>query len=63
VGTRRATSPGAVWGLAGGMVTVTYVAVTSSISFLWLNVVGAVAVFVVGMAISTLFPAHERTVS
>jgi len=63
VGTRRATSPGAVWGLVGGMVTVTYVAVTSSISFLWLNVVGATAVFVVGMAISTLFPAHERTVS
>ncbi|HJO17051.1 MAG: sodium:solute symporter [Vicinamibacterales bacterium] len=63
VGTRRATSLGAVWGLVGGMVTVTYVAVTSSISFLWLNVVGATAVFVVGMAISTLFPAHERTVA
>ena len=63
VGTRRATSPGAVWGLVGGMVTVTYVAVTSSISFLWLNVVGATAVFVVGMAISILFPAHERTVA
>ena len=63
VGTRRATSPGAVWGLVGGMVTVTYVAVTSNISFLWLNVVGATAVFVVGMAISILFPAHERTVA
>jgi len=63
VGTRRATSPGAVWGLVGGMVTVTYVAVTSSISFLWLNVVGATAVVVVGMAISTLFPAHERPVA
>jgi SSS family transporter len=63
VGTRRATSPGAVWGLVGGMVTVTYVAVTSSISFLWLNVVGATAVVVVGMAISILFPAHERTVA
>ena len=63
VGTRRATSLGAVWGLVGGMVTVTYVAVTSSISFLWLNVVGATAVFVIGMAISILFPAHERTVA
>ena len=63
VGTRRATSPGAVWGLVGGMVTVTYVAVTSNISFLWLNVVGATAVFVVGMAISILFPAQERTVA
>jgi len=63
VGTRRATSLGAVWGLVGGMVTVTYVAVTSSISFLWLNVVGATAVVVVGMAISTLFPAHERPVA
>ncbi len=56
VGTRRATSPGAVWGLVGGMVTVTYVAVTSSISFLWLNVVGATAVVVVGKAISTHIP-------
>ena len=36
VGTRRATSPGAVWGLVGGMVPVPEVAVTSSISFLWL---------------------------
>ena len=52
VGTRRATAPGALWGLVGGMAAVTWVAVSSDISFLWLNVVGAVAVCVVGMTVS-----------
>ena len=52
VATRRATASGALWGLVGGMITVTYVASTSSISFLWLNVVGAIAVVVVGMIVS-----------
>jgi Na+/proline symporter len=59
VGTRRATAPGALWGLVGGMVAVTYVASTSSISFLWLNVVGALAVFVVGMAVSLVWPSTK----
>ncbi len=52
VGTKRATATGALWGLVGGMAAVIWVASTSDISFLWLNVVGAVAVFVVGMAVS-----------
>ena len=52
VATRRATASGALWGLVCGMITVTYVALTSSISFLWLNVVGAIAVVVVGMIVS-----------
>ena len=52
VGVPRATSAGAFWGLIGGMVAVTAVAVTTSISYLWLNVVGAVAVFVVGRMLS-----------
>jgi Na+(H+)/acetate symporter ActP len=60
VGTRRATAPGALWGLVGGMAAVIYVAVTSSISYLWLNVVGALAVFVIGMAVSLLWPATKR---
>ena len=52
VGVPRATSTGAFWGLIGGMAAVTAVAVTTSISYLWLNVVGAVAVFVVGSMLS-----------
>ena len=56
VGTRRATAPGALWGLVGGMAAVIYVAATSSISYLWLNVVGALAVFVVGMVVSFIWP-------
>ncbi len=52
VGVRRATAAGAFWGLIGGMLAVTAVAATTAVSYLWLNVVGAVAVFVVGGAIS-----------
>ena len=54
IGVRWATSRGAFWGLIGGMTAVTAVALTSEISFLWLNVVGAVAVFLVGVAISAV---------
>ena len=54
IGVRWATSRGAFWGLIGGMTAVTAVALTSEISFLWLNVVGAVAVFLVGVTISAL---------
>ena len=52
VGVKRATSTGAFWGIVGGMATVMAVAVTTSISYLWLNVVGAVAVFFVGSLVS-----------
>ena len=52
VGTRRATSRGAFWGLLAGMVTVAAVAFTTPIAFLWHNVVGAVTVVVVGLGIS-----------
>ena len=52
VGVKRATSTGAFWGIVGGMATVIAVAVTTSISYLWLNVVGAVAVFLVGSLVS-----------
>lgn len=57
---RRATAAGAFWGLIGGMAAVMYVARTTGFSFLWLNVVGAVAVFVVGVAISAV-TGVERT--
>jgi len=54
VGTRRATSRGAFWGLLAGMAAVALVARYSSIAFLWLNVVGAAAVVAIGMVISLL---------
>jgi len=52
VGVKRATATGAFWGIVGGMATVIVVATTTSISYLWLNVVGALAVFLVGSLLS-----------
>ena len=52
VGVRRATARGAFWGLIAGMLVVAAVAYTTSVSFLWFNVIGASAVVVVGMALS-----------
>ena len=54
--TRRATAAGAFWGLLAGMVTVWLVATYTSVHFLWYNVVGAVAVFAVGMVLTALRP-------
>jgi Na+/proline symporter len=48
----RATSLGAFVGLLGGMAAVATVASTTTISFLWHNVVGVAAVVVVGVAVS-----------
>jgi uncharacterized sodium:solute symporter family permease YidK len=48
----RATSAGAFWGLLAGMAAVAAVALTTSIAFLWHNVVGAVTVVVVGVGVS-----------
>ena len=52
VGVPWATARGAFWGMIGGMAAVITVAAVASISFLWLNAVGAVSVFVIGAAIS-----------
>ena len=52
VGFRRATARGAFWGLIAGMLVVAAVAYTTSVSFLWFNVIGASAVVVVGMVLS-----------
>jgi solute:Na+ symporter, SSS family len=54
--TRRATAAGAFWGLISGMVVVLIVAFTTPIAFLWHNLIGAVVVYGVGMAISLLQP-------
>jgi SSS family solute:Na+ symporter len=53
--TTRATASGAFWGVIAGMAAVLTVATQMPwISFLWHNLIGAVAVVVVGMAISYL---------
>ena len=52
--TRRATATGALWGLVAGMAVVLTVAFTLPIAFLWHNLIGAVVVFVVGLAISAM---------
>jgi Na+/proline symporter len=48
----RATGNGAFIGLIAGMSAVAWVASTTNIAFLWHNVIGAVAVVVVGMLVS-----------
>ena len=50
--TKRATAAGAFWGLITGMAVVLVVAFTTSIAFLWHNLIGAVVVVIVGMSIS-----------
>jgi solute:Na+ symporter, SSS family len=55
---RRATGTGAFFGLLAGMSAVAAVAFgRPDISFLWHNVIGAVVVFLVGLALSLLSPA------
>jgi SSS family transporter len=59
--TRRATGTGATAGLVAGMTAVAAVAIgRPDVSFLWHNVIGAVAVFAVGLLTSTLWPAPTR---
>jgi Na+/proline symporter len=56
--TKRATARGAFYGLIAGMAAVLTVALTLPwIEFLWHNLIGAVVVVAVGMAISYLQPA------
>jgi solute:Na+ symporter, SSS family len=50
--TTRATSAGAFWGLLAGIAVVLTVSWALPIAFLWHNLIGAVVVVVVGMAIS-----------
>jgi SSS family transporter len=65
--TKRATSNGAFFGLIAGMAVVLIVAFTTPIAFLWHNLIGAVVVVVVGMAISVAAPepasAHAATLA
>jgi SSS family solute:Na+ symporter len=60
--TRRATGTGASLGLAAGMSAVALVAFgRPDIAFLWHNVVGAVVVFVVGIAASGFTSSNAQT--
>jgi SSS family solute:Na+ symporter len=62
--TRRATARGAFFGLIAGMFAVLTVAITLPwIEFLWHNLIGAVVVVAVGMAISYTQPPPERAVN
>jgi SSS family transporter len=61
--TRRATSTGAFWGLIAGMAVVLLVAFTTRVEFLWHNLIGAVVVVIVGLAISLARPAAAGVVA
>jgi Na+/proline symporter len=54
VGFPRATANGAFIGLAAGMGSVAWAASFTKLAFLWHNVVGAVAVVAVGLAVSAV---------
>jgi SSS family transporter len=56
IGWKRANGHGAFVGLIAGMAAVGYVNTFTDVEFLWLNVVGAVVVFVVGVIVSALVP-------
>ena len=57
--TRRANAVGAFWGMLAGMAVVLTIAWTLPIAFLWHNVIGAVVVVVVGLAISFVVPSTK----
>jgi solute:Na+ symporter, SSS family len=56
----RATANGAFTGLVAGMASVAWAASFTSVAFLWHNVVGAVVVVVVGLAVSVVGPQARR---
>jgi Na+/proline symporter len=56
IGFRRATSNGAFIGLIAGMASVAWTFKYTNVAFLWHNVIGAVAVVVVGLIVSLVDP-------
>jgi SSS family solute:Na+ symporter len=54
IGWKRANGHGAFAGLIAGMIAVGYVDLFTNIEFLWLNIVGAVTVFVIGAVVSAV---------
>jgi solute:Na+ symporter, SSS family len=63
IGSKRANGHGAFVGLIAGMAAVGYVSAFTPVEFLWLNIVGAVTVYVVGIAVSALVPASPESSS
>jgi len=61
IGIKRANGHGAFVGLIGGMTAVWWVATNTKWEFLWLNVVGAVAVTVVGIVVSEITRGSRRS--
>ena len=59
--TRRANGTGASLGLFAGMAMVGIVATTTTVHFLWWNLVGAMTVFVVGYVISRAVPSKASS--
>jgi SSS family solute:Na+ symporter len=60
VAVRWSTANGAFVGLIAGMASVALAASFTNVAFLWHNVIGVVAVVVVGLAVSALDPARKR---
>jgi Na+/proline symporter len=60
IGFRWATSNGAFGGLIAGMAAVAWFATFTKVAFLWHNVIGAVVVVVVGLAVSVFDPARKK---
>ena len=60
LGFPRTNGHGAFVGLFGGMTAVAWVATQTTVEFLWLNIVGAVAVCVVGVLVSALTGGRSR---
>ncbi len=60
IGFPRTNGQGAFVGIFGGMLAVGYVATQTEIEFLWLNIVGVVAVCLVGVAVSALTGGNPR---
>jgi Na+/proline symporter len=62
VGAPRATANGAFVGLIAGMGSVAWAATYTKVAFLWHNVIGAVAVVVVGLLVSVAMPPRTRRI-
>ena len=60
IGFRSATGNGAFVGLIAGMASVAWFASFTRVAFLWHNVIGAVVVLVVGLAVSAIDPRRQR---
>jgi Na+(H+)/acetate symporter ActP len=61
VGFPRATANGAFVGLVAGMAAVAWAASATNVAFLWHNVIGAVTVVIVGLAVSAVSGTRPTT--